>query len=338
MNGKQNAGVVRQRAVERLLQGEGLVDSVTPVTGQEGPRSPEELAAYRHAQAVWEALPGLKTDPGYAALLGRPTWRERLAGWRSSLPEVRRERRSFWAVGGAALAAGLIALAWLGMQPSGAVYNTNIAEIRELALEDGSTIALGAKSRLTVTFSEDQRVVDMEPGEAFFSVTPDPERPFIILAGDTHISVVGTKFNVKYDGENVRVSVTEGMVKVAPPRLPPSFRDEPQIPVVAGTEVLIAADAEEPDVRPLASLPAETWLSGRLAYEDASLKEIIADVNRYLPGKVVISSERLAQERLTASFRADQAAAFLQSLPQVIPVRLEGRIGQTVVLTEASSG
>lgn len=336
MNGDHNPDVARQHAVERLLHGKGL-GSTAPVARRHAARSAEELKVYLHADEAWETLAGLRTDPDYADLLGRPTWRERLVAWRLSL-KPRRRARSVWAIGGAALATGLVALAWLGAQPGGTVYNTDIAEIRQLALEDGSTIALGAKSRLTVTYSEEQRVVEMQPGEAFFSITPDAGRPFVIKAGDTRINVVGTKFNVKYDGQNVRVAVTEGRVKVAPPTPRLTFTSQPMIPVEAGKEAHIAPDAERPVVKPMTSVPAETWLSGWLAYEDVSLQEIIADVNRYLPGEVVISSEQLAQERLTASFRADQAGAFLESLPRVVPVRLEGQIGQRVVLSKASSG
>jgi len=335
MNGDHNPDVARQRAVEWLLQSKGF--DASPAARRHAPHSAEELETYLRADEAWETLANLKADPDYADLLGPPTWRERLVGWRLSL-KPRWNRRSLWTMGGAAVATGLVALAWLGVQPSGTVYNTNIAEIRQLSLEDGSTIALGAKSRLEVTFSNEQRVVDMQPGEAFFSVTPDPGRPFVIRAGDTLISVVGTKFNVKYDGENVRVAVTEGKVKVAPPRPLLTFKSAPMVPVEAGKEALFAPNAERPAVKPMTSVPAETWLSGWLAYEDVPLKEIIADVNRYLPGEVVISSEQLAQERLTASFRADQADAFLESLPRVVPVRLEGQIGQRVVLTEASSG
>jgi len=337
VKGDHNPDVARQRAIEWLLQGKGFDVSASPAAKRHVPSSAEELEAYVHADEVWERLADLKTDPDYADLLGCPTWRERFAGWWLCL-KPRWNQRPFWAMGGAALATGLVALAWLGVQPSGTVYNTAIAEIRQLSLEDGSTIALGAKSRLKVTYSEEQRIVDMQPGEAFFSITPDPDRPFVIRAGDTLISVVGTKFNVKYDGENVRVTVTEGKVKVAPPKPLFTFKAAPMIPVEAGKEALIAPETERPAIKPMTSAPTETWLSGWLAYEDVSLKEIIADVNRYLPGEVVIASDRLAQERLTASFRADQAGAFLESLSQIIPVRLEGQIGQQVVLTEASSG
>lgn len=341
MSGDHNPEVARQRAIERLLQGKGLGGALSG-DGAGDLRSVEERAAYAHADEVWETLADLKTDPDYAALLGRPTWRERLAGWRRSLeshaliPGWR--RRPARIMGGVALATGLMALAWLGVPPGGTVYNTAIAEIRQLSLEDGSTIALGARSRLRVAYSEERRVVHMQPGEAFFSITPDPDRPFVIRAGETRISVVGTKFNVKYDGENVRVAVTEGKVAVAPPTPLLTFEAAPVIPLEAGKEAFIAPEAARPAIKPITSTPMETWLSGWLAYEDVSLKEIITDVNRYLPGEVVIASDRLAQERLTASFRTDQAGAFLESLSQIIPVRLEGEIGRKVVLTEVSAG
>ncbi len=55
------------------------------------------------------------------------------------------------------------------------------------------------------------RRVTLLKGEAFFQVTPDPSRPFRVVAGDVETRVVGTSFNVRRDAEGVAVSVEEGV-------------------------------------------------------------------------------------------------------------------------------
>jgi transmembrane sensor len=51
-------------------------------------------------------------------------------------------------------------------------------------------------------------------GEAFFKVSADKSRPFIISINDVKVTVVGTAFNVKGDGKGTIVIVESGIVKV----------------------------------------------------------------------------------------------------------------------------
>ncbi len=56
-------------------------------------------------------------------------------------------------------------------------YSTQVAEIRELPLGDGSVLTLGAQSALDVRFTETERIVRLDRGEAFFSVAHNAARP-----------------------------------------------------------------------------------------------------------------------------------------------------------------
>ncbi|MCG8696066.1 MAG: FecR domain-containing protein, partial [Minwuiales bacterium] len=94
------------------------------------------------------------------------------------------------------------------------VVETKESEHRSIELEDGSTIALGAASSLSVNYSGKRRTVVLEAGEALFEVAKDPNRPFVVLAGNGTITAVGTAFNVRRDADRVVVTVTEGEVEV----------------------------------------------------------------------------------------------------------------------------
>ncbi|MCK3685364.1 FecR domain-containing protein [Maribellus sp. YY47] len=89
--------------------------------------------------------------------------------------------------------------------------------LQQYVLPDGSVIALNSNSKLTFPkkFKGDVREVSIE-GEAFFDVKPNPEKPFVINAGETQVKVLGTSFNVSaYPGdETVEVIVETGKVQV----------------------------------------------------------------------------------------------------------------------------
>lgn len=94
----------------------------------------------------------------------------------------------------------------------------NGSETRRIVLPDGTAITLKPNSSIEYpkVFSETERRVELN-GEAFFDVTRDPARPFIISAADLTVKVLGTSFNVvAYEGaKELSVAVKTGKVSVA---------------------------------------------------------------------------------------------------------------------------
>jgi transmembrane sensor len=97
------------------------------------------------------------------------------------------------------------------------IISTQNQVINEYILPDGSVVALNSNSKLVFPkhFKGDTREVTIY-GEAFFDVKPNPEKPFIINAGNAQVKVVGTSFNVcAYpETETVEVVVKTGKVQV----------------------------------------------------------------------------------------------------------------------------
>ncbi len=83
-------------------------------------------------------------------------------------------------------------------------------------LPDGSTVTLNRNSSLSYPskFTGRTRQVTLK-GEGFFNITPDKQKPFIIDADNSSITVVGTSFNVKSTAERTEVIVETGIVEVA---------------------------------------------------------------------------------------------------------------------------
>lgn len=90
-------------------------------------------------------------------------------------------------------------------------------EHKRVILPDGTSVTLNAGSYLRYPreFITDVRRIEMN-GEAFFEVTRDEEKPFLIHTKDADVKVLGTSFNVKaFDmDEQLTVSVQTGKVQV----------------------------------------------------------------------------------------------------------------------------
>lgn len=82
-------------------------------------------------------------------------------------------------------------------------------------LPDGSMVMLNKASSITypASFKGDKRTVKLK-GEAFFNVTPDKKKPFVISVNDIEVTVIGTSFNIKEANGSTDVIVETGIVRV----------------------------------------------------------------------------------------------------------------------------
>lgn len=89
-------------------------------------------------------------------------------------------------------------------------------EVKTDTLSDGSVITLNKASSLSYPsrFKGDKRAVALK-GEAFFNITPDKKKPFIISVDSIEVTVVGTSFNIKAEKERTEIIVETGVVRVA---------------------------------------------------------------------------------------------------------------------------
>lgn len=88
-------------------------------------------------------------------------------------------------------------------------------QTKTILLTDGSEVILNQNSEITYakSFNKKDRNLKLK-GEAFFKVTKNKKRPFIINTGTLTTLVVGTEFNIKENNDFVHVTVTKGKVKV----------------------------------------------------------------------------------------------------------------------------
>lgn len=198
-------------------------------------------------------------------------------------------------------------------------------------LPDGTAVELNRGAQIRVVFGESERLVELVRGEAGFTVTKDPARPFIVAAGGVRVRAVGTVFNVRFAPGAVEVVVAEGRVEVAAPSAPSDPAVAPVHPLLdAGQSVLIPLQAAE-TAPVVASLSAEelaqklAWQPRLLDFDGATLADIVAEFNRRNPVQLTVTDPALGAVRLTLSFRSDNVEGFVRLLENNYGVRVETR-------------
>lgn len=207
-------------------------------------------------------------------------------------------RMGRWA--GAAIAACLLLFLAMGQADRvasiGADAATLAGEQRDYTMADGTRIQLNTRSAIDTDTDAEFRGVRLRRGEAFFEVARDEARPFTVRAGDAHIRVLGTKFNVRIDraGRTV-VSVTEGHVEVTSTKDPTRVAD-----LVAGQEAVVAGETVRKRAADL--FVVEGWRRGEAVFLRAPLSEAVAELNRYRGNAIWLLNRDLTDDRVTGVF------------------------------------
>ena len=262
--------------------------------------------AYADVEATWEATKRLASDPDIqtatAEALRRPPARARL------------RRPGLLGVGpfaiGATVAAALaiaVGVAWIATQ-SQPSYETRVGEQRLVVLKDGSRVRLNTNSRLVVRFRHDERRVILARGEAFFEAAHNAARPFIVEADDARVRAIGTKFDVRRDGDVVKVTLLEGQVRVLQ-------ADHPAAAVLNPNQQLTVTDAGVTAPRSTDAQEAAGWTSGRLTFHAAALEVAIAEVNRYAVHRITLTAPAtVARQPLSGVFDTGDTGAFVSAV------------------------
>lgn len=287
---------------------------------------PRHDKAWRDFSRTWSELPNLLHLGELVPL------RAEESGSRDEAAPRPRSRRAIWSAVAAVLVGVIAITAYLLPAGSGSSeYATQLAQSRLIALPDGTQVTLGPKSSLKVKFDDGERRVALTGGEAFFEVVHDEGRPFLVEAGGSQVRVLGTKFDVNYTDQSLRVAVLQGLVEVRDPLRAGPARSKIKLLRAGQRAEIILADrgavtSGDQLGATMAALPAQSpgaWREGRLVYQDARLADLVADVNRYYAPGVTLSDPAIGDLRVTASFKASEIPAFLSAVGGVVAVRAE---------------
>ncbi|MGN6692509.1 MAG: FecR family protein [Sphingopyxis sp.] len=209
------------------------------------------------------------------------------------------------------------------------LVETGTERKKMVSLSDGSRIELAASSTIHADIRPEARRVWLDSGEAYFDVKNADDVPFVIHAGSRVVTVLGTRFSVRRDGDKVRVNVVEGRVRVdevpPPGALPVPVRSTiisaGDLAVARGASTIVESAAPDKVEDQLG------WRKGVLNFDRMSLGEAAAEFNRFNRTKLVVDPA-VADTRIGGTFKTDNVEGFAELLRDAYGLDVEKSAGQ----------
>jgi transmembrane sensor len=207
--------------------------------------------------------------------------------------------------------------------------STDVGQRDSVMLPDSSLVVLGPQTRITYAMQADQRVVELD-GQAFFRVTHQERRPFVVLTKGSSIRDIGTEFSVQStQAEPVRIVVHEGVVEVR-------AEGAPGDTLRAGDVALIESGKVETR-RGVATSDDLAWMRGQLVFRDKQLGEIASDLRRWYGVELRVTDSALLRRHFTGTFvTSEPARTLVDALAMAIGARVASH-GDTLILRSAGS-
>lgn len=215
---------------------------------------------------------------------------------------------------------------------------TRAGERAEIALGDGIDVTLAPESRLRYSAANagsGRWEVHLE-GEAFFRVTHDSTRPFVVHTADAVTEDLGTEFSVRrYLGEGTtRVVVGKGRVALRGSMDSGSFT--PGAELSAGDLGRVSGDGRAPVVERVNAERYLAWTDGWLVFHNAPLSVVSSDLARWYDIDIVVADSTLLNLHLEASFKAATADDALHIVATSLGVSIERHERQAVISRKRS--
>ncbi|HEX7849691.1 MAG TPA: FecR domain-containing protein [Sphingomonas sp.] len=249
-----------------------------------------------------------------------------LGDWQGQLDSGHR-RGKWWP---AAIAASLLVAVGIGgyslapefaVQPRAqmAQFDTPVGGHKIISLAEGSRIELNTQSAVRTAVNEKSRDIWLDSGEAYFEVKHREGEPFVVHAGRRTITVLGTKFSVRREKDQVTVNVVEGRVRVDDGRGGDSSAaiiTAGDTAISRGGSTLIATKSEQRVENALA------WRDGMLNFDLLPLSDVATEFNRYNRVQLVVDPS-IANIPIGGTFQASNVSDFARLLHDAYGLKTE---------------
>lgn len=227
----------------------------------------------------------------------------------------------------AVFAAGIGWHQWMLQPTFESSYVAQKGQQRLVILPDGTELAMDTDTQAQVTMYRDRREVLIADGQIMFSVAADPKKPFHVLAGPARVTVLGTRFSVRYrnqgaDAGAVNVSVEKGHVRVANSYSTASAKADLPVDLLAGQGLRVSSSGMLGQVASVFPGSVALWRKGLVRFDNTSLADALLELERYGPTGLEIRDPAVAALTIGGSYPIDRPGEFARMLTQILPVKL----------------
>jgi transmembrane sensor len=230
---------------------------------------------------------------------------------------ARRGRNFKWIARATLAAAALVMLAFWFTRPERQSGNfaTAAAQRQTITLVDGTRVELNARTSLQVEIGRTERHVRMAAGEAFFTVSKDPARPFIVETPAGSVRVTGTIFNVHTESPSaLNVTVVEGSVLVRPDEMS-GARAADSVSLHVGDWLRVGPGSVSKQTLSASELEdALAWRQGYIVFDHVPLSEALARFAYYLGRGGLTTSSAAGARHVSGRYSLDDLDGFLATI------------------------
>jgi transmembrane sensor len=283
--------------VVRLRSGEATTEDAEALKRWQSQSAAHE-EALRRAAKLWH---------GFKAVAERENSVTRLPIARRALHGKQIARRAFLGGAIAASAAGYLVVRpplglWPSLQELSADYRTAKGEQREITLGPDVLMTLNTSTSVAVRANFDEPRIELISGEAAITTKAPLTKPVVLVARDGRIVATEARYNARCIDDVVSIACLTGTVDVERGSQSIRIKANQQISYTSvGLGLPINADVAQ----------ATSWQTGLLVFHDKTLTDVVEEINRYRPGRIVITNSDLRRRIVNATFHADQLDNFL---------------------------
>lgn len=213
---------------------------------------------------------------------------------------------------------------WPSASEWAADFRTGTGEQRKVTLFETVSVTLNTETSLSKEASgETAERIRLISGEAAFS-TPSLTRQLVVEAGNGIIATHGADFQVRNLDSVVCVTCLSGQVRI---------RHAQQLVALEGTQQVTYDDRSMREVKPTDPVVTSAWQRGMLIFDNVPLDDVVKEINRYRPGRIILLNQQTARHPVVATFYLDRLNLAIGHLETVFGLRAENLPGGITVLT-----
>lgn len=180
-------------------------------------------------------------------------------------------------------------------------HSTSVGGQQTVTLPDGSLAHLNTDTAIAVTYSTNERRIDLLRGEAFFEVVHKRWRPFRVMAQSGVSQAIGTAFVVHAQGLSTMVTVMEGTVAVSSAPGRPD-QDAATVALQKGERTVYRPRERPGAVERVDAESAVAWVKGNIVISGLPFDQAMAEIDRYKPGRIILLADLARTKPVSGRF------------------------------------
>jgi ferric-dicitrate binding protein FerR (iron transport regulator) len=194
--------------------------------------------------------------------------------------------------------------------------------VSKLTLPDGTKVWLnsGSHFKYPLAFSNKVRKVYLS-GEAYFEVSKNKKKPFVVTTSDIDVMATGTVFNVMaYDNEdNIEATLVSGKISMAN-ETTSSVIPTPIVSVNPGQKATLNKEKKKIAVTNTDVAKIISWKDGKLIFENDPMDVVIKKLDRWYNTNIILVDDELRTYSYTATFAGETLIQILELLKHSAPI------------------